>query len=356
MNKKIFGVMAAAVLLFACNKKNDVTPTPPKTDSATGVYILTEGAFNGNSAGLSFYDVKTKQVSLNLFASVNQRALGDVANDIAIYGGKMYIVVNNSNNIEIMDAHTVKSLGTIHVDNLQPRHIAFANGKAYVTSFSGKLLVIDTLTNQVATTATTRTGAEGIAILNNKVYIGVPGVWPASNQTILSILDLNTLTEQKTLTVGPNPNQLAADQYNHLYAVCAGDYDKIPASLATIDLQTDQVLKNDTTVKADNMAIYNNRAYLYKSTYNDDSKQPVMMYDVQNGKLLSDNFITDGTTVGYFYGISTDAATGDVYVTDALSFGSSKAKVTCFGSNGKTKFTIALNDYASFASKVIFLR
>lgn len=356
MNKRLYLAIAATLVLFACNKKNDVTPTPPKADSATGVYVLTEGAFNGNNAGLSFYDIKTKQVSLNLFATVNQRALGDVANDVAIYGSKMYIVVNNSNNVEIMDAHTVKSLATIHVDNLQPRHIAFANGKAYVTSYAGKLLVIDTTTNQVVNTATTRSGAEGIAIVNNKVYIGVPGVWPNSDQTILSVLDLNTLTEQKTLTVGPNPNQLATDEYNHLLVLCAGDYVKIPPSLTTISLANDQVLQNDTTVKADNMAIYKNHAYLYKATYSDDSKQPVMVYNLQTGKLQDGNFITDGTTIGYYYGITTDAATGDVYVTDALSFGSSKAKVTCFDSNGKTRFTIALNDYASFASKVIFLR
>lgn len=356
MNKRIYLALASVVFLFACHKDHDVTTTPPKVDSAAGLYVLTEGGIGSNNAGLSFYDINTMQLSLNLFTSVNKRALGDVANDIAIYGSKMYVVVNNSNNVEIMDAHTAKSIATVHVDNAQPRHIAFANGKAYVTSYSGKLLVIDTTTNALTQTGTTPAGTEAILINNNKIYITVPGLYPDFNKTILSILDLNTLTQQKTLTVGPNPNQLLMDQYHHLFVVCAGDYDKIPSSLATVDLQSDQVLKNDTTVHADNMAIYNNRAYLYKSTYLDDTKQPVMVYDVQNGKLVSNNFVTDGTTFGMFYGIATDAATGDVYVIDALSFTSTQSKVTCFDSNGKTKFSISMKDYANLASKIVFLR
>ncbi|HEY0272483.1 MAG TPA: DUF5074 domain-containing protein, partial [Chitinophaga sp.] len=283
-------------------------------------------------------------------------------NDIGIYGSKLYIVVNNSNSIEIMDAHTVKSIKHIDLKDAsfpagyQPRHIAFANGKAYVTTYVGKLLVIDTAANAVVQYADTRIGCEGIAIANNKVYIGVPGVYPDVNHTTLSVLDLGTLQELKTIDVGTNPNQLLVDQFHHLYAICAGDYNQIPPSLATVNLQNDQLLSNDTTVQADNMAIYYNKAYLYKSTYTDDTKQNIMTYDVQHAKLINRHFITDGTPIHYYYGITTDDATGDVYVTDALSYTSSSAKVICFDANGKTKFSFDLADYAAFASKIIFLR
>ncbi|PUZ21217.1 hypothetical protein GA0116948_11273 [Chitinophaga costaii] len=362
MNKKIY-LLAVAIttLLYAC-KKNDVTVQPPKADSATGLYILTEGSFNSNNANLSFYNVKTQQVNTNIFKTANNRDLGDVANDLGIYGSKMYIVVNNSNSIEILDAHTVKSIKHIDLkdasfpDGYQPRRIAFANGKAYVTTYVGKLLVIDTASNAIIQYADTRVGCEGIAITNNKAYISVPGVYPNTGQTILSILDLGTLQELKTITVGSNPGPVLADQYHHLYVVCAGDYATIPSSLSTINLQNDQLQSNDTTVQADNMAIYYNKAYLYKTTYLDDSKQNIITYDVEHAKVINRNFITDGTAIHFYYGITTDEATGDVYVIDALSFTSSSAKVTCFDANGKTKFSFELPDYASFASKIAFLR
>ena len=361
MNKRILFLAAAVMtLLYSC-KKNDSSPSPT-VKPATGLYVLTEGGYGANDAALAYYDFTSAKVTTNFFASVNKRALGDVANDIAIYGSKMYIVVNNSNTVEIMEAATGKSLQQISLVDAanpygySPRHIAFANGKAYVTTYASKIVVIDTTTNAIAQYIDCRSGAEAIAIANNKMYVSVPGVYPHSGDSTISIIDLSSYKEVKTITVNQNPNLLQLDNYNHLYVICAGDYDKVPPSLAAININTDALISDDTTVQADNIAISGSKAYLYKSTYVDDSKSNVMTYDVQNVKLINRNFITDGTTVKYYYGINTDPATGDVYVVDALSSTSAQSKITCFTSAGKTKFNFTLADYGSYASKIVFLR
>lgn len=78
----------------------------------------------------------------------------NTANDIALYGSKLYIVVNVSSTIEVIDFQTGISIKQIPMftDNgssRQPRHIAFYENKAYVCSFDGTVARIDTTSLQI---------------------------------------------------------------------------------------------------------------------------------------------------------------------------------------------------------------
>src|ERR1700740_1090121 len=99
--------VALSLILASCHKDKTVKPTPtPVTD---GFYVLNQGLFNDNNSTLSFYSYSTKAVTADIFSSVNGRGLGDTGNDIEIYGSKMYIVVNVSSTIEVVDPKTAKS-------------------------------------------------------------------------------------------------------------------------------------------------------------------------------------------------------------------------------------------------------
>ena len=58
-------------------------------------------------------------------------------------------------------------------------------------------------------------------------------------------------------------------------------------------------------------------------------------YDLKNEKLLSDNFITDGTVVSSPNGIGVDPVTGDIYV--GKSNKKNNGDVYVFSSEGKLK-------------------
>ena len=58
------------------------------------MYVLNEGLFNLNNSTLMRYSFKDSRMDMNYFRSLNRRGLGDTANDMAIYGEKLYIVVN----------------------------------------------------------------------------------------------------------------------------------------------------------------------------------------------------------------------------------------------------------------------
>ena len=64
------------------------------------------------------------------FRALNHRGLGDTANDMDIYGSKLYVVVNVSSTVEVIDLQSGLSVKQIPMltDNgssRQPRAITF---------------------------------------------------------------------------------------------------------------------------------------------------------------------------------------------------------------------------------------
>ena len=99
------------------------------------MYVLNEGLFNLNNSTLMRYSFKDSRMDMNYFRSLNRRGLGDTANDMAIYGEKLYIVVNVSSQIEVIDLQSGLSLKQIPMltengSSRQPRFITFHKDKA----------------------------------------------------------------------------------------------------------------------------------------------------------------------------------------------------------------------------------
>lgn len=87
-----------------------------------GLFICNEGNFQYGNASLSFYDPAANQVSNEVFFRANGMKLGDVAQSMAIYGDRGWIVVNNSHVVFAIDVDTFREVGRI--ENLpSPRYI-----------------------------------------------------------------------------------------------------------------------------------------------------------------------------------------------------------------------------------------
>ena len=86
------------LLLNACDDmedkpftSSDITGDPTETDTAE-LYALCEGLFNQNNSSLMRFSFNNQRMVRNYFKTINHRGLGDTANDLAIYGSKIYIV------------------------------------------------------------------------------------------------------------------------------------------------------------------------------------------------------------------------------------------------------------------------
>src|SRR5699024_2307840 len=113
-----------------------------------GVYVLNEGYIASDNSSLSYFDSERKKMINNFFVAANpEKKLGDVANDMGIYGSKLYITVNRSNKLEILDAESGVVETTVNVT--APRFIAFHGDNVFISSYTGKIFVLDTATARI---------------------------------------------------------------------------------------------------------------------------------------------------------------------------------------------------------------
>lgn len=325
-------------LLASCrDDKNDPTPNPVPTAERKGLFVLAEGSFNGNNSSLTYYDFESTQAVADQFSSQNGRGLGDTANDVVVYGSKMYIVVNGSSTVEVVNARTAKSLKQIDMKNngvaRQPRYIVFNKNKGYISSYDGTVAVLDTASLTIEKYITVGRNPEQMAIANGKLYVANSGGldFPNYDKTV-SVIDLTTLTETKKITVVLNPQTVKADQYGDIYVLSTGNYADVNSSLAIIDSKTDAV-KSARDFTGGDMAIKGDSAYITEYT------GAIKLYNVKTETVIKDNFVSDGTSFTSVYGVAVDELSGEVFVTDAKNY-VSNGTVTCFAKDGTRKYSI----------------
>jgi DNA-binding beta-propeller fold protein YncE len=278
------------------------------------------------------------------FQTQNQRKLGDTPNDLKIYGSKMYCVVNGSNTIEVMDASTAISIRRISLTNdagngRQPRYITFYENKAYVCNFDGTVVRIDTASLAVEAIVECGKNPDSICVANNKLYVSNSGGLDFINHdNTVSVIDIESFTEIKRITVVENPSKILADSEGDVYLISRGNYGKISHVFQRIDRRTDEVQPFDR-LNATNFTICNDTAYLYSyDSYNGNSW--FKTFDCKTEQVIRESFISDGTTINTPYGIDVNPLNGDVYITDVYNY-TVQGDVYCFDKDGKQKFKIA---------------
>ena len=308
-----------------------------------GIYILNEGLNNQNNASLSFYSLKDSIAQTDYFDIINGRKLGDLGNDIKIYGGKVYIVVSISSQVEVLDLLTGKSIKQIPIFNSikprQVRKIAFCKNKAFVCSFDGTVEVIDTASLQIENIIKVGRNPDGIAVVGNKIYVANSGGLDNPNyDKTVSVIDFATLTETKRIPVQINPTYMNTDKYGNVYVVSRGNYTDVKMRLQIIDSKTDSVTKLFTEFEALNLAIKGDTAYVYCYDFTGATGSTILLLNVTNQSIIRKNFITDNTKIETVYGIAVHPTTGDVFITDAHAY-TKTGEVFCFTAAGKKKYS-----------------
>lgn len=313
-----------------------------------------------NKASLDYFDFATGVYHRNIYAEANPtvvKELGDVGNDIQIYGSKLYAVINVSNYIEVMDVKTAKHIGKIDIPNV--RYIRFHEGKAYATSYVapvkfdhnarvGYVAEIDTATLKVLRTVNVGYQPEELAFANNKIYVANSGgyMFPNYDRTV-SVIDLETFKEEKKLDVGINLHRMRVTPYNELIVSSRGDSYSQPSKLFIIDLETEEVTQT-VDMAVSNLDIVGDSAYVYSVQWSHDTQKNTITYGIMNIKtkeIVSRNFITDGTEEDIVipYGVKVNPITKDIYVTDAIDY-VSPGTLRCYSKFGKLKWKVNTGD------------
>lgn len=354
------------LILQSCRKdpqplpsENEEVVVPDPDASIIGFYLLNEGNMNMNKASLDFMNLQTGDYQRNIYHEVNpeiSKGLGDVGNDLAIYGSKLYVVVNNSNKVEILDKYTAKKLGQIDIINC--RYITFHKGKAYVSAYLGQVgdpnapngivAEIDTTSLEITRRVEVGRQPEELAAIGNKLYVANSGGYsPPNYESTVSVIDIQSFKEVKRIEVAPNLHRLKADAYGDLYVTSRGDYYEMPSKVYVIDTNTESI-KRKFDIAASQLVIDDDIAYIYSTEWSYITGQNTIGYhmlDVKNEKILNRSFITDGTerNITLPYGIAVNPETKDVYVTDAKDY-VSPGTIYCFDNAGKLKWSTITGD------------
>lgn len=131
---KFLTCLMASVLLVAISCKDDNFDFNNQETSYSGILVSNEGSFKTPSGSISFIPYDISAIENDIYRKVNNAYVGDVVNNIGFSGDQAYIVVNNSNKIEIVNRFRFTKTATITDNIKQPRFITFANNYFYVTN------------------------------------------------------------------------------------------------------------------------------------------------------------------------------------------------------------------------------
>lgn len=344
--KHLILLLASISLLVACDDLHSVLPSPNNASGSGALYVLCDGNYSLNNSTLSLYDFTSKSLTTDFFQEKNGRKLGDTGNDLERYGSKLYVVVNGSSQVEVLDARTGKSLKQIPFFDgstaRQPRALAFWRNKAYVCCFDGTVVRIDTAQLEIEASVEVGRNPDDMTVSNGKLYVSNSGGLDYGSDLgydhTVSVVSTETFTETKRIDVGPNPGRIKADRFGFVYVSVRGDYQNEPGRWVCIDTQSDAVAAT-YPFAVTNFDVSGDKAYFYR--YDETSKNSdIGVFNLKTKTLETSTFIQDGTQIQTPYGITADPESGAVYITDAGNYVVS-GDVYCFSENGVLAYTLS---------------
>jgi YVTN family beta-propeller protein len=320
-----FGLLS--VFLIACSKDNPITPEE-KPDPVSGIYVLNEGNFQANNASVSYIDFLTNKVTLDIYGPANSSdpnkplALGAVGSDMDIYGSLLYVVVNESNKVEILDASTAKIVKTITVP--QPRFIAFHSGKAFITSYTNKVFVLDTISKAITAEIPVGKTPEQIVTSGNRLYVANAGWADGSTGGVydntVSVIDPVLLKEERKITVAENIDRIFADGKGKIYVNSSDIYNMVdwsiqePSRLYRIDTKTNEVDKTYDFGAFFMVSNEDDEAYLVSNNYKAGEITFLEMGLVTGA--VKETPIFSALSLSNVYAFAIDSENGDLWLSD----------------------------------------
>ncbi|MFH1296073.1 MAG: DUF5074 domain-containing protein [Bacteroidota bacterium] len=321
-----FLLWAIMVFITSCTKEpvrpTPIDPEPPPDDSATyseGFFIVNEGNFNWGNASVTYVDKATGTAHQNIFQQANNRPLGDVAQSMKVLNNRGYIVVNNSNRVEVVDLANFKTLKSIEGFN-SPRYIEFIDStKAYVTNLYKDISVVDLTTLTIVKTINTPEWTEGMIKYNQYMFVTCIGKFNepnSSRKAKLLILDTKEDKIIDSLPTATEPVGIVIDKKLKLWVLCSGGWDGYEAPLlirVNPDLrQVEKAFQFPSTDIPSRLTINPTADTIYYL------QNGIFQMPVTATALPSQPFISSGSHL--FYGMAVHPVNGTIYASDAIDY------------------------------------
>jgi len=322
----LFSFISIAVFNSSCSKTpiREKQVDPPDTTHATtyenGIFVVNEGNYNWGNASVTYIENKSNTVIQDIFRTSNDRSLGDVAESMKIANKMGYLVINNSNRIEVVTVKDFKLLKTITGLN-SPRFLELVDStKAYVTNLQQDISIINIQTNTVTGTIQTNGWTENLIRFDKYMLVTSIGIFsePSSRRRAqIFMIDTQTDAIVDSIQTGKEPIGIVIDKKQKVWVLCSGGYDNYEApSLIRINPELRMVEKRftfpDVTEVPSRLCI---------------NPAGDTMYFLKNGVCqmpVSSNTLPDQPLIPsagrLLYGLAIHPNTGHIYVSDAKDY------------------------------------
>jgi hypothetical protein len=312
-----------------------------------GMYLLNEGNMGSNKSSLDYLDLSGKDATVhylrNIYSERNPETvmmLGDVGNDIQIYGSRLWLVINCSNKVEVAQANDAVRIGKVDIPNC--RYVTFKDRYAYVSSYVGSVYSgstsplgsvykVDTLSLQKVDSCSVGYQPEEMAIVDNKLYVANSGGYlvPKYDRTV-SVVDLITMREERKIDVAPNLHRCRADRYEQLWVSSRGDYERNNSCLTWMQKNAYGKMEvgGRLDVAVSDMCIVGDSLYYYGSEWNEEAQRNTVNYgiiNVRTHEVLKTTLFgaKEIAAMRMPYGIIVNPENKDFYLMDAKNYVSS---------------------------------
>lgn len=306
--KKLMTILFAVFSLLACDRDiigpQEVDPKPKPVLKGRHIFVVDEGNFGSGNASVTAYNPSNEDVQYNVYSGFNDDVpLGDVFQDMQQYGGRYYLVLNNSGKVAVVDTTTWKSVGEIE-GLTNPRYISFHKSRAFITElYAKKIWIINLAQMKVEQEITMPESGFHTIEWNDNIWVG--------SKQYLVRLNPETLEKDSTYTLRKNVERMVLDSKNRMWVLTT----ESPAHLYRFNqngaIELDWTFGNNEKplyldISSDGLELY---FVMGMSVYSQD-------VDAQN---LSPQkmFAFSGQNV---YGFNVDPKTGDLYLADALDY------------------------------------
>lgn len=318
----VWCMLAIGLSFTSCDKDDDIPPLIDEgskvTLPQTRAFILNEGKYESNNAGIAFYAPnKDGKFIEDIYMTQNKKGLGDTGQDIIVYNNYMYVSVYGSKLLLKLNSAGVEVARlSFSEEDGAPRYLVAESGKIYVTLYGKKVAKINAQTMQIEGYAPVGRNPERIAKDNKYFYIANGSSFTTKDSTI-TVIDKKTFKVAKTIVVAQNPQRVVISEGQVFVQGFGGSYPDYTYPVQKVDVAQGTVT---TVAKATNLCEYNGTIYMvygdtdwttYKTTNTFSS------YNVKTGTLNKANFLTDmpkELVNASVYMMEVNPNNGDIYI------------------------------------------
>jgi hypothetical protein len=333
--------LLASIALFSCSKDdNPVIVQPEKR-----VIVINQGNFTEHSASLSVYDEVTGTVQNRAYESANGVSIGaTIISGTISTQGRAYLVCNNPDKIEIIDAKTLKVAESPLTLGLEsPRNAIVYQNRIYVSNWGYEYIVnsfgfwefnksyvavYDLNTKAFIKKVLVGTDAEGMVIANSKLFVAVK-----EGVAVVDIAgdNMTLFTTIKPAGINGGAKYITFDRNSKLWASFPekGVVQIDPLTMSVMSSVTVPVDAMDGYITSD---VYGEKILTYNTTFNSSyMPEEAGIYSVD----VSSKSVSKIFSGIYFYGVGVSPFTGSVFTAEVSFTSNSLMKV--FGIDGTQK-------------------